>query len=110
MTWLRACSHRVSQHGNLAAVEIDGRPMQPGCARGNDEGDEIRHVFDLAVTDDASLTTELRAYLRLRLSGPLDLGADTPPLPFGLDHRRMEAADAYAILLAEVGDAVGESG
>src|SRR5260370_10008674 len=100
--------HRISQHGNLAAVEIDGRPMQPGRARGDHEGDEIRHVLDLAVTDDAGLATELRADLRLRLSGPLDLGADTPPLPLGLDQRRMDAVNAHVILLAEVGEAFGE--
>src|SRR5258707_15786208 len=32
----------ISQHGDLAAVEIDRCPVQPGCARRNDEGYEIR--------------------------------------------------------------------
>src|SRR5215471_9035848 len=106
----RACSsHRASQHGNLAAVEIDGRAMQPGCTRGDDEGDEIRYVLDLAVTDDTSLATELRADFCLGLSGPLDLGADTPPLPLGLDQRRMDAVDPHAILLAEIRQAFAES-
>src|SRR5215467_8316275 len=84
--------------------------MQPGCTRGDDEGDEIRYVLDLAVTDDTSLATELRADFCLGLSGPLDLGADTPPLPLGLDQRRMDAVDAHAVLLAEVGEALGEGG
>src|SRR5262249_58289520 len=107
----RACSSSpASQHGNLAAVEIDGRPMQPGCARGDDEGDQIRHVLDLAVTDDSGLATELRADFCLGLSGPLDLGADTPPLPLGLDQRWMDAVDAHAVILAEVGEALGEGG
>src|SRR6266849_5003746 len=101
---IRAAVSRMFMADDMAAA------MQPGCARGNDEGDEIRHVFDLAVTDDSSLATELRADLRLRLSGPLDLGADTPPLPFGLDQRRMDAVDPHAILLAEVGEALGEGG
>src|SRR5262249_37413375 len=94
----------------LAAVEIDGRPMQPGCARGDHEGDEIRYILDLAVTDDSSLATELRAHFRFRLSRPLDLSADAPPLPLGLDQRRMDAVDPYAVLLAEVGEALGEGG
>src|SRR5215813_12740436 len=107
----RACSSSpASQHWNLAAVEIDGRAMQPGCARGNDEGDEIRHVLDCTVTDDSSLAAELRADFRLGLSRPLDLGADTPPLPLGLDQRRMDAVDPYAVLLAKVGEALGEAG
>jgi len=71
---------------------------------------KIRHVLDLAVADDTSLATELRADLGLRLSGPLDLGADAPPLPLGLDQRRMDAVDPNAILLAEVGEALGEGG
>src|SRR5262249_3233422 len=107
----RACSSSpASQHGNLAAVEIDGRPMQPCCPRGDHEGDEIRHVLDLAVTDDSGLATELHADFCFRLSRPLDLGADTPPLPLGLDQRGMDAVDPYAVLLAEVGEALGEGG
>src|SRR5215813_9105202 len=107
----RACSSSpASQHGNLAAVEIDGRAMQPGCARGDDEGDEIRHVLNCAVTDDSGFATELRADFRLGLSGPLDLGADAPPLPLGLDQRGMDAVDPHAVLLAEVGEALGEGG
>ena len=39
---------RSSQHRNLAAVEIDGRPVHPGGARGDDEGYEIGHVLDRA--------------------------------------------------------------
>ena len=84
--------------------------MQPGCVRGDDEGDEIRHVLDLAVTDDAGLATELRADFCLGLSRPLDLGADAPPLPLGLDQRGMDAVNPYAVLLAEVGEALGEGG
>src|SRR5215471_14019217 len=84
--------------------------MQPGRARGDHEGDEIRHVLDLAVTDDAGLAAELRAHFRFRLSRPLDLSADAPPLPLGLDQRRMDAVDPYAVLLAEVGEAFGEGG
>src|SRR5262245_2904534 len=84
--------------------------MQPGCPRGADEGEQIRDVLDLAVTDDSGLATELRADFCLGLSGPLDLGADTPPLPLGLDQRWMDAVDPYAVLLAEVGEALGEGG
>src|SRR5215813_2407312 len=106
----RACSSSpASQHWNLAAVEIDGRAMQPGCARGNDEGDEIRHVLDCTVTDDSSLAAELRADFGLGLARPLDLGADTPPLPLGLDQRRMDAVDPHAVLLAEIRQAFAES-
>src|SRR5262249_36564342 len=84
--------------------------MHSGCARGDDEGDRIRPVLDLAVTDDSGLATELRADFCLGLSGPFDLGADTPPLPLGLDQRWMDAVDAHAVLLAEVGEALGEGG
>src|SRR5262249_13191109 len=82
----------------------------PGRARGDHESNEIRHVLDLAVTDDSSLATELRADFRLRLSRPLDLGADAPPLALGLDQRRVDAVDPYAVLLAEVGEALAEGG
>src|SRR5262249_59643711 len=84
--------------------------MQPGRARGDHEGDEIRHVFDRAVARDAGLAAELRADFCLRLSRPLDLGADAPPLPLGLDQRWMNAVDPYAVLLAQVGEALGEGG
>src|SRR5262249_27480144 len=84
--------------------------MQPGRARGDHEGDEIRHILDLAVTDDSSLATELRADFCLSLARPLHLGADAPPLPLGLDQRRVDAVDPYAVLLAEVGEALGECG
>ena len=100
----------ISQHGNLAAIEIHGRPMQPRCPRGDDEGDEIRHILDFAVTDDSSLTAKLRADFRLRFPRPLDLGADAPPLPLGLHQRRMDAVDAHAVLFAEVRKTLGEGG
>src|SRR6516162_6125713 len=97
-------------HGDLAAVEIDGRPMQPARARGDHEGDEIRYVLDRAVARDAGLAAELGADFCLGLSRPLDLGADAPPLPLGLDQRRMDAVDPYAVLFTEVGEALGEGG
>jgi hypothetical protein len=84
--------------------------MQPGCPRGHDEGDEIRDVLHLAVADDPCLTAELRADFCLGLPGPLDLGADAPPLPLGLDQGGMDAVDPHAVLLAEVGQALGEGG
>src|SRR5262249_33372135 len=79
-------------------------------ARVAQEGDETRYILDLAVTDDSSLAPELRAHFRFRLSRPLDLSADAPPLPLGLDQRWMDAVDPYAVLLAEVGEALGEGG
>src|SRR5262249_57346365 len=72
--------------------------------------DVTRCVFALAERVVTRLGTELRADLRLRLAGPTDLGADAPPLPLGLDQRRMDAVDPHAILLAEVGEALGEGG
>src|SRR4029453_12056021 len=71
---------------------------------------EICAVLVLAVGDDSCLTAELRADFCLGLPGPLDLGADAPPLTLGLDQGGMDAVDPHAVLLAEVGQALGEGG
>src|SRR5262245_31162791 len=84
--------------------------MQPGRARRDDEGHEVRDVLDLAVAHDAGLATEPLADFLLRLSCALDLGADASPLPLGLDQARMYAIDPHPVLFAEVGEAFGEGG
>src|SRR5262245_20045178 len=84
--------------------------MQPGRARRDDEGHEVRDVLDLAVAHDAGLSAEPLADFLLRLAGALDLGADAPPLPLGLDQAGMYAIDPHPVLLAEVGEAFGEGG
>src|SRR5882724_1461501 len=99
-----------SQYRNLAAVEVDGRSVHPGGARGDQEGHQIGHVLDRAVAGDIHLAAELLADLRFRLSGPFHFGTDALPLPLGLDQARMNAIDLHAILLAEVGKAFGEGG
>src|SRR5262245_31031169 len=103
-------SHVVSTlyRWNLSAVEIQRGAVQPRCPRGDDKGDEIRHVFNLAVADDSSLAAELGADFGLGLARPLDLGADPPPLSLRLDQRRMDAVDSHAVLLAEIRQTLGE--
>src|SRR3977135_1998309 len=68
-----------SRHRDFAAVEIDGRPVQPGCARGDDEGHQIGHVFHRAVAHQSDRAAKPLADLVLRLAGALDLGADALP-------------------------------
>src|SRR5260221_1790848 len=113
MGWLSAADgggSRASQHRNLTAVEIHGRDVQPSRARGDDEGDEIRHVLDRAVTDNAGLLAELGSDFRLGLARSLDLGTDPPPLSLGLDERGMDAIDPHAVVLAEIRQAFCKAG
>src|SRR5580704_9024615 len=94
----------------LAAVEIDGRAVHPGGARGYQEGDHIGDVLDLAEAGDAKTLAHFLAGFLLRPAGALHLGLDAPPQPVGLDHARMDAVDLYAVMLAAVGHAFGEGG
>src|SRR5260370_42414233 len=90
MGWLSAADgggSRASQHRNLTAVEIHRRAVQPSRARGDDEGDEIRHVLDRAVTDNAGLLAEPGPDFRLGRPRPLGPATYPPPLSLRPDHR-----------------------
>src|SRR5580658_5205110 len=98
------------QRRYLAAVEIDGRAVHPGGARGDEESDHIGDVLNLAEAGDAKTLAHFLAGFLLRPAGALHLGLDAPPQPVGLDHARMDAVDLYAVMLAAVGHAFGEGG
>src|ERR1700682_5472509 len=100
----------TSQHGNLPAVEVYRGPVQPGCPRGDDEGHEVGHVLDRAEAGESGLAPELLADGCFRLPGARDLGANAVPLPLGLDQARMGGIYLHALLLADVGEALGEGG
>src|SRR5215813_13926055 len=107
MGWLSAAGEACSrgyalEHRDLAAVQVHGRAVQPRRARGDDEGDEVGHVLDGAVSYDAGFAAELGADFCLRLPRPLALGADTPPLPLCFDERGVTAIDPDAVILAEI--------
>ena len=102
------CGRYSSQYRDLAAVEIDSGALQPGGARRHHEGDEIGDVVHGAEARDAGLAAERGPHLVLRLAALLHGGADAAPLALGLDQARMDAVDPHAVLLAEVGKALGE--
>src|SRR5260221_10451676 len=113
MGWLSAADgggSRASQHRNLTAVEIHGRAVQPSRARGDDEGDEIRHVLDRAVTDNAGLLAELGSDFRLRLARPRHLDTNPPPLSARPDVSGGDAIDHHAVLLEELREAFRKVG
>src|SRR5262249_10548807 len=98
----------VSQHRDLAAVEIDGGAVHPGGARRDQKRDEIGDVLDFAEAGDAGLARDLLANHHLALAGLLHRGLDAPPLAVGLDEAWMDAVDLYAILLAAMGHGLCE--
>src|SRR2546423_1200420 len=61
-------------------------------------------------TADPELRADFRATLGLAHAGALDLAADAPPLPLGLDQAWMDAVDLHAVALAEIGEALAEGG
>src|SRR5262245_15451210 len=85
-----------SQHCDLSAVEIDGCAVHPGRARRHQEGNEIGHIVNLAVADDAGFTHKPRPHLILAVAAALHLGLDAPPLSIGLDEAWMDAVDLHA--------------
>src|SRR5262245_35446529 len=99
---------RPSQDRNLAAVEVDGGAVEPARTRRHHEADEVGHVLDGAEADDPGLAAKPLADRCLPLAGALDLGADAPPLPLGLNQARMNAVHPHAVLLAEVGETLAE--
>src|SRR5262245_41107135 len=82
--------------------------MHPGCARRQQEGDEVSHVLDLAVADDARFAHEPRPHLILAVAAALHLGLDAPPLAVGLDEAWMDAVDLHAVVLAAMGERLRE--
>src|SRR5262249_32691199 len=67
--------------GYLTAVQVHGRAVQPRRARGDDEGNEVGHVLDGAVSYDAGFAAELGPYFCLRLPPPLPRGPRRHPAP-----------------------------
>src|SRR5580700_3773672 len=102
--------HDKLQCRYLAAVEIDGRAVHPGGARGYQESDHIGDVLDFAEAGDAKAAAHFLAGFLLRPAGAVHLGLDAPPQPVGLDHARMDAVDLHAVVLAAIGHAFGEGG
>src|SRR5262249_36951162 len=98
----------ASQYRDLAAVEIDGGAVHPGGARRGQKRDEIGDVLDLAEAGNAGLARDPATHHHLALAGLLHLGFDAPPLTVGLDEARMDAVALHAVLLAAMGERLGE--
>src|SRR3954468_11894552 len=93
---------------DLAAVDVDGRAVQPAALRGSQERDQRADVLDLAEPADAELLTVVFAHGVLAAAGALHGLAEAPPQPFGLDAARIDGVDLHAVGFADVGHGLAE--
>src|SRR6185369_7169825 len=91
-----------SDRADLAAVDVDGRAVQPAAMRGGQERDQRADVLYLAEPADAELLAIVFAHGVLAAAGAFHGLAEAPPQPFGFDPARVDGIDLHAVGLADV--------